>query len=71
VALGKGQSLDAILAERHSVTEGVFTAAAVAELARRHQVDMPICQAVDAVLNLQADLDSIIDGLLRRPLNIE
>jgi len=71
VALGKGQTLDAILHERTAVTEGVFTAAAVVELARRHQVDMPICQAVDAILNLNADLQSIIDGLLRRPLNIE
>lgn len=71
VALGKGQTLDAILHERTAVTEGVFTAAAVVELARRHQVDMPICQAVDAILNLNADLQSIIDGLLRRPLNVE
>jgi len=71
VALGKGQTLDAILKERTAVTEGVFTAAAVVELARRHQVDMPICQAVDAILNLNADLQSIIDGLLRRPLNVE
>jgi len=71
VALGKGQTLESILAERKSVTEGVYTAAAVTELARREQVDMPICQAVDAILNLNADMQSIIDGLLRRPLNVE
>ncbi|MBL4693714.1 MAG: NAD(P)-dependent glycerol-3-phosphate dehydrogenase [Magnetovibrio sp.] len=71
VALGQGQSLASILQERKSVTEGVYTAAAVTELARRLQVDMPICLAVDAILNLGADLDSIIDGLLRRPLNVE
>lgn len=71
VALGQGRSLDDILGERTAVTEGVFTAAAVAELARREQVDMPICQAVDAVLNLGADLEAIIEGLLRRPLNAE
>lgn len=71
VALGKGQSLKSILEERTSVTEGVYTAAAVTELARRQQVDMPICQAVDAILNLGADLESIIDGLLQRPLNVE
>ena len=71
VALGQGRSLSSILAERSSVTEGVYTAAAVTELGRREQVDMPICQAVHAVLNLGADLDSIIHGLLTRPLNIE
>ncbi|HEY9164355.1 MAG TPA: NAD(P)H-dependent glycerol-3-phosphate dehydrogenase, partial [Magnetovibrio sp.] len=71
VALGQGRSLQEILAERKSVTEGVYTAAAVTEVARREQVDMPICQAVDAVLNLGADLDAVISGLLTRPLNIE
>lgn len=71
VALGQGRTLDDILGERKSVTEGVFTAAAAAELARREQVDMPISQAVDAVLNLGADLDAVISGLLNRPLNVE
>lgn len=71
VALGQGRALKDILAERKSVTEGVHTAAAVAEIARREQVDMPICQAVDGVINLNVDLDAIIDGLLRRPLNTE
>ena len=71
VALGKGQLLNAILSERSAVTEGVYTASAVTEIARREQVDMPICQAVDAVLNLGADLGSVIEGLLTRPLNTE
>ncbi|MBF0247665.1 MAG: NAD(P)-dependent glycerol-3-phosphate dehydrogenase [Alphaproteobacteria bacterium] len=71
VALGRGRTLDDILAERKSVTEGVYTAAAVADLARRDQVDMPICQAVNGVLNHGVDLSAIIDGLLSRPLNIE
>lgn len=70
-ALGEGQSLKAILASRKTVTEGVHTAAAVAEMARRNQVDMPICQAVDAIINMNADLESVISGLLRRPLNVE
>lgn len=71
VQLGQGRSLDDILSERKAVTEGVFTAAAVAEMARREQVDMPICQAVDGVLNHGVDLDAIIAGLLSRPLNTE
>ena len=71
VQLGQGRSLEDILAERKAVTEGVFTAAAVTEVARREQVDMPICLAVDGVLNHGADLDAIITGLLSRPLNVE
>jgi len=71
VQLGQGRTLDDILNERTAVTEGVFTAAAAAEMARRENVDMPICQAVDQVLNHHADLDTVISGLLSRPLNAE
>ncbi|MCW8916378.1 MAG: NAD(P)-dependent glycerol-3-phosphate dehydrogenase [Magnetovibrio sp.] len=71
VQLGQGRALNDILAERNAVTEGVFTAQAATELARRQQVDMPICQAVDGVLNHGVELDAIITGLLSRPLNTE
>jgi glycerol-3-phosphate dehydrogenase (NAD(P)+) len=70
-ALGQGQSLDTVLAARTSVAEGVYTAEAVTALARRLDVDMPICFAVDAVLNAGADLDTTITGLLSRPLRAE
>ncbi|MDP7651317.1 MAG: NAD(P)H-dependent glycerol-3-phosphate dehydrogenase [Rhodospirillales bacterium] len=67
-ALGRGESLDAILADRASVAEGVFSAAAVSDLARRLAIDMPISAAMDAVLNHAADIDTTIAGLLaRRP----
>ena len=68
VALGQGQSLDALLAARASVAEGVFSAAAVTALARRLAVDMPISAAMDGVLNHAADIDATIAGLMaRRP----
>jgi glycerol-3-phosphate dehydrogenase (NAD(P)+) len=67
-ALGGGQSLAAVMASRVSVAEGVFTAAAVAALARLLAIDMPISTAMDAVLNHAADIDAVIAGLLaRRP----
>ena len=71
VALGEGRSLNSILDARTSVTEGVYTAESVTELARSLNVDMPICFAVDAVLNAAADLDITIAGLLSRPLKAE
>lgn len=71
VALGEGRSLGEILGARHSVTEGVFSAAAVTALAKRHGVEMPISEAVDAVVNRNADLDQIIAGLLSRPFTTE
>ncbi len=71
VALGKGSRLIDILSARRSVAEGVFTASSVVALARRHHIEMPICQAVDAVLGRGADLDAAIAGLLARPVGAE
>ncbi|MEK7245717.1 MAG: NAD(P)H-dependent glycerol-3-phosphate dehydrogenase [Pseudomonadota bacterium] len=71
VALGRGTPLAAILAERRSVAEGVFSASSVVALARRLGIEMPISAAVDAVLNRGADLDSTIADLLARPVGIE
>jgi glycerol-3-phosphate dehydrogenase (NAD(P)+) len=70
-ALGSGHSLDAVLAGRSSVAEGVATAAAVAELARRLGIDMPIVAAVDAILHHGAAIDSEIRLLLARPFKLE
>lgn len=69
--LGQGESVDEILSGSNTVAEGYFNAQTVTELARRNQVDMPICLAVEAVLNVDADLDAIIHGLLSRPLTNE
>lgn len=70
-ALGEGRRLEEILAERASVTEGVFTAAAVRVLAEKLGIDLPICFAVDDVINHGADLDETIAGLLARPFTSE
>ncbi|MBO33429.1 MAG: glycerol-3-phosphate acyltransferase [Rhodospirillaceae bacterium] len=71
VALGEGRTLDEIMAERNSVAEGVHTASSVTDLARRLDVDLPICTAVDGVINNYADIDATINGLLARPLKAE
>jgi len=70
-ALGAGQSLNEVLGGRRSVAEGVTTAAAVAELARRLGIDMPIVAAVDAILHHGAAIDNAISGLLARPFRPE
>jgi glycerol-3-phosphate dehydrogenase (NAD(P)+) len=70
-ALGRGERLTDVLTARMSVAEGVYSAAAVTEIARREGVSMPICFAVDAVLNAGADLDAAIAGLLARPFRPE
>jgi glycerol-3-phosphate dehydrogenase (NAD(P)+) len=50
VKLGKGERLETILGKMQAVAEGVRTAKAAFGLARRHHVDMPIVQEVNAVL---------------------
>ncbi len=71
VALGRGADLAETFAETRAVVEGVATAAAVAALARRLSVEMPIADAVDAVLHRGMPIDMMIDGLLRRPYRSE
>jgi glycerol-3-phosphate dehydrogenase (NAD(P)+) len=71
LALGRGNDLGVALAGSRSVVEGVATAAAVAGLARRLAIEMPISEAVEAVLHRGAAIDAMIDGLLRRPYRSE
>jgi len=70
-ALGRGRALRELLAERVSVAEGVHTAAILVDLAHKAEVEMPICAAVDAVLNHGADLGATIAALLARPQRAE
>lgn len=71
VALGKGQTLEEVLGARRSVTEGVTTAEAVVTLAAKLGIDMPICAAIDQVLNHGAAIDDMLKSLLERPLRDE
>jgi len=71
VALGQGEKLDDILKVRKAVTEGVFTARSVCKLAASLHVEMPICAAVNEILNKGADLNQVVDTLLARPFKEE
>jgi len=70
-ALGRGMTLAAALAGRRSVVEGVATAAAVARLATRLGVEMPITAAVEGVLHRGMPIDAMIEALLSRPYRSE
>src|SRR5207244_2826973 len=71
VELGKGHKLAAVLASRTSVAEGVATAGAITKLAASVGVDMPVSLAVDAIVNHNADIGAVIQGLLSRPFRPE
>lgn len=67
VGLGEGRTIAQILSERRAVTEGIYSASSVVALAQDLSVEMPICQAVDRVVNNGEDIDQAIASLLSRP----
>ena len=71
VAIGEGRRPGDVLGARKEVTEGAQSAEAVAELAKRLKIDMPIVEAVNEVLNHGADLGATIESLLAHPYHLD
>lgn len=68
-ALGRGAAAKDATAGK--LTEGAFTARVLVETARAAGVEMPIAEAVDAILASRLSVDAAIDALLMRPLKAE
>ena len=71
LALGEGKSLSQILGQRKSVTEGVYTATAIRDIARQRHIELPICEAVAAIVTEEMTVDDAIAALLSRPFKHE
>ena len=71
VHLAQGKSLDAVLASLGHVAEGVNSAQTALALAGKYRVDMPITQAVNAVLFANADPRETVRRLLSRDAKAE
>ena len=71
MALGEGQTVGEALAGKRSVAEGYESAPAVRALAARLGVEIPICEAVAAVLAGETTVDEAMGDLLNRPLRAE
>jgi len=69
--IGEGRSAAELLADRKTVAEGAFTAPVLARLAREKGVDMPIVDAVDALIAGRANVDEVLGALLSRPPRAE
>ena len=69
-AIGEGESAAALMADRQTVAEGAHTAPVLQRLAREKGIEMPIVDAVVALLD-GAGARSIVDDLLSRPLTTE
>lgn len=66
IALGRGEAPD-----RSKLAEGEFTAPVLIELAASQNVDMPVSNAVAAILSGKITIDAAIEGLMTRPFKAE
>ncbi|MBR0871754.1 NAD(P)-dependent glycerol-3-phosphate dehydrogenase [Bradyrhizobium tropiciagri] len=66
LALGRGEP-----APVGKLAEGAFTAPVLCELAASQNVDMPVSNAVAAILAGRLTIDAAIEGLLTRPFKAE
>ncbi|UJW84263.1 NAD(P)H-dependent glycerol-3-phosphate dehydrogenase [Devosia sp. SL43] len=71
MALGRGETVEAIMASGAKLAEGVSTTPVADALARSLNVDAPLISAVHAVLGRKADIATVVAGLMSRPLKRE
>ena len=64
-ALGRGRTLDDILAEMTQVAEGVSTAPVVLDIAAQHGVEVPICAVINAVLDGDLSPGEALGSIMR------
>jgi glycerol-3-phosphate dehydrogenase (NAD(P)+) len=69
--LGRGRSLDDIVADSNMVAEGVKSTAAVLALAERAGIEMPIASMVGAVLYEDRRPADLVSGLMLREAKAE
>ena len=70
LGLGQGKRAVDLLSDRLTVAEGAFTAPVLREAAAEAGVDMPVVEAVCALLD-GAEVQAVIGALLARPLTRE
>lgn len=72
LALGKGRAAKDVLESRgRTATEGVLAAESVMKMARKFDVEMPICGAVYRILYEDMSVDDAMKSLLERPFSVE
>jgi len=69
--LGRGQPLESILAQKQQTAEGVKSCRSILDLARKHDVDMPITGHVVAVVHEGMTPAEMLRGLMSRETKAE
>jgi glycerol-3-phosphate dehydrogenase (NAD(P)+) len=67
--LGRGVPLGE--AAGRGLAEGALTASVLTAMAHAHGVEMPVAEAVDAVIAGRLTVDRAVDSLMQRPLKRE
>ena len=70
-SLGQGQTIEEIMRDKKTVSEGVPTTKAALALAARHNIDMPISAAIDNIIDGKSDLKTTLKELMSRPFKKE
>ena len=69
--LGRGETLEQILAQKQQTAEGVKSCRSILDLARKHDVDMPITEHVVSVVHDGMTPADMVRGLMSRPASSE
>ena len=69
--LGRGETLEGILASKQQTAEGVKSCRSILDLARKHDVDMPITEHVVAVVHEGMTPAAMVRGLMSRDTKSE
>ncbi|CAN7326146.1 NAD(P)-dependent glycerol-3-phosphate dehydrogenase [Rhizobium sp. LjRoot30] len=68
ISLGRGEPLDVT---RGGLVEGAFAASVAARLAERLSIDMPVTEAVAAIIDGRLDVKAATEQLMTRPITTE
>lgn len=71
ILIGQGRTMEEAMAEVKMVVEGVYSAKAAMELARKYQVQLPIIEQVNAVLFEGKKADQAVKELMLRDKKLE
>jgi glycerol-3-phosphate dehydrogenase (NAD(P)+) len=71
VKLGQGLSVDEVIAQTSQTAEGVKSCTSILDLARKHDVDVPIIEQVHAMIADGRRAPEVVQALLSRPRKAE
>ena len=69
--IGKGYTTQEAVKEVGMVVEGIHAIPAAIELAERYEVELPIIEAVHAIINQGANPKDVVNGLMSRDKKLE